>query len=80
LQKRGKASSLSWEDKVIGPRHAPEYTSAVKIDGETIATAFAPQKSSSRDMAAKAALVVLFEREMVSESLVPESDDVVVGK
>ncbi|KAI0718890.1 hypothetical protein C8T65DRAFT_637263 [Cerioporus squamosus] len=59
LQDKGKASSLSWEDKPAGPRHAVEWTSICKIDGKVVASGNGLQKNAARDAAARAALAIL---------------------
>ncbi|TFK94962.1 hypothetical protein K466DRAFT_593063 [Polyporus arcularius HHB13444] len=59
LQNIGKATSLSWEDKPTGPRHAVEWTSVCKIDGKNVASGNGPQKNIARDAAARAALAIL---------------------
>ncbi|KAI0673599.1 hypothetical protein C8Q78DRAFT_1076591 [Trametes maxima] len=59
LQEHGSLTSLSWEDNASGPRHAAEWTSNCKINGEVVATGTGNSKNTARDAAADAALLVL---------------------
>ncbi|KAI0715083.1 hypothetical protein C8Q76DRAFT_446897 [Earliella scabrosa] len=59
LQAKNKAAELSWEDTFTGPRHAGEWTSSCKIDGQVIASGTGPQKNVARDAAAREALPIL---------------------
>ncbi|KAI0652338.1 hypothetical protein C8Q79DRAFT_1005546 [Trametes meyenii] len=59
LQEQGKLTSLSWEDSPTGPRHAAEWTSKCKINGEVVATGTGNSKNAARDAAADAALPIL---------------------
>ncbi|KAI0308077.1 hypothetical protein B0F90DRAFT_1832509 [Multifurca ochricompacta] len=59
LQAKGKLASLSWYDTSAGPAHAPEWTSACKIDGKAISSGKGTHKHISRDCAAELALAIL---------------------
>ncbi|KAI0778652.1 hypothetical protein BD413DRAFT_114139 [Trametes elegans] len=68
LQEKGRLALLSWVDESSGPRHAAEWTSQCKIDGETLASGKGPKRNLARDEAAKKALELLKEREGASEA------------
>ncbi|GBE77489.1 hypothetical protein BKA93DRAFT_822997 [Sparassis latifolia] len=59
LQSKNQHSLVSWVDTTSGPRHAPEWTSTCKFNGEVIGVGQGAQKHVARDAAAKAALEVL---------------------
>ncbi|KAI0717141.1 hypothetical protein C8Q76DRAFT_617559, partial [Earliella scabrosa] len=59
LESKNKASDLSWEDTFTGPRHAGEWTSSCKIEGQVIASGTGSKKNIARDAAAKEALPIL---------------------
>ncbi|RPD65038.1 hypothetical protein L226DRAFT_564733 [Lentinus tigrinus ALCF2SS1-7] len=68
LQNKGNTSSLSWEDKYTGPRHAVEWTSTCKIDGKAVASGSGLQKNLARDAAAREALVILAAEEAAASA------------
>ncbi|KAI0375471.1 hypothetical protein BV20DRAFT_960636 [Pilatotrama ljubarskyi] len=63
LQSKGRVASLSWEDEVSGPRHAPQWTCRCKIDGEILATGTGSRRAAAQDVAATEALAILIARE-----------------
>ncbi|KAI8981195.1 hypothetical protein BD414DRAFT_579272 [Trametes punicea] len=66
LQQKGRLTSLSWEDKQTGPRHAAQWTSLCKIDGETMGTGEGSKLTTARDAAANEALAALLAKDRES--------------
>lgn len=55
LQSVGKSSSVSWQESLSGPKHAPVWTCVCKIDGEARGTGTGTHKHIAKDIAANKA-------------------------
>ncbi|KAF8483242.1 hypothetical protein JB92DRAFT_2762799, partial [Gautieria morchelliformis] len=71
LQRQSRLSTLSWDDKGVGPSHNVVWTSVVLINEIEYGRGSARKKQSARDEAAKNALETLQDELFEPVSLIP---------
>ncbi|KAI5115263.1 hypothetical protein M0805_003247 [Coniferiporia weirii] len=67
LQKKGRATALSWEESTEGPEHAPVWICTCKIDGVKHGTGKGLSKQEARNAASAVAMKFIREAEESGE-------------